>query len=378
MPKTRIEKTGANPYRDRTQPKTVHHMKFRDRDAPITPEGLIFRTYGYDHPPDSCFCDLEYASEKLYRTSNPKALRDGLPTKYYKFYLDGGLKFALSLDPPYRLLHEPLNQTMVGVKAEQLSQVVRPGERLRELLASDGDPLVETAREVLDLVIESSNLRLEDFGVFGSLAHGFHNPMYSDVDLIIYGVRQLRELKSTLADLYKGGSLRNEFDDWTIRDGPGHWNFTNYSKAEYGSAQRRKLIFAKHEAERLGRTVNVEFEPVRRWDEIRNEYGATERITGLGRVEAVGEILSGDEGGFMPSVFPVRLREMSGGVDPGAVRRVVSYVKEFRLQLEAGDEALIIGNLEEVATKDEVFHQITLSYGPGYFEQALKAIDAPS
>jgi len=65
-------------------------------------------------------------------------------------------------------------------------------------------------------------------------------------------------------------------------------------------------------------------------------------------------------------------------MDPGAVRRVVSYVKEFRLQLEAGDEALIIGNLEEVVTRDEVFHQITLSYSPGYFKQALKALDAPS
>ncbi len=353
-------------------------MKFRDRDAPITPEGLIFRTYGYDHPPDSCFCDLEYASEKLYRTSDPKALRDGLSTKYYKFYLDGGLKFALNMDPPYRLLHKPLNQTMVGVRAKQLSRVIRPGEQLKELLASEGDPMVEIAREVLDRVIDSSNLRLEDFGVFGSLAHGFHNPRYSDVDLIIYGVRQLKELRSTLSDLYEGGSLRNEFDDWTIRNGPGHWNFTNFSKAEYGSAQRRKLIFAKHEAEHLGRTVNVEFESVRRWDEIRNEYGATKRITGLGRVEAFGEILSGDEGGFMPSVFPVRLREMSGSVNSGAVRRVVSYVKEFRLQLEAGDEALIIGNLEEVVTKDEVFHQITLSYGPGYFEQVLKAKGTPS
>ncbi|TEU09830.1 hypothetical protein E3J20_05405, partial [Candidatus Bathyarchaeota archaeon] len=74
-------------------------MRFRDRDAPITDDGLIFRTYGYDHPSDSCFCDLEYAPETLYRSDDPRAVRDGLPKKYYKFYFDGGLKFALNRDP---------------------------------------------------------------------------------------------------------------------------------------------------------------------------------------------------------------------------------------------------------------------------------------
>ena len=109
-------------------------MRFRDRDAPVTPEGLIFRTYGYDHPPDSCFCDLEYASESIYTTKNPKAIRTGLSTNFYKFYLDGGLNFARKHEPPYVLFHEPMGLEMVGVKAEQLSGVLSPDERLKELL----------------------------------------------------------------------------------------------------------------------------------------------------------------------------------------------------------------------------------------------------
>lgn len=353
-------------------------MRFRDRDAPVTPTGLVFRTLGYDHPANSCFCDLEYASEKVYRTDNPKALRDGLPTKYYKFYLDGGLKFALSREPPYRILHRPLSRMMVGVSVEQLSHVVRPGERLKELMATDGDPLIEATREVLELVTDRSNLGPSDFGVFGSLAHGFHNPRYSDIDLIIFGIDELKELRMTLERLYDEGSLRNEFEDWTPEDPPNHWNFTNYSKEEYGQSQKRKLIFAKHDSDGLGREVNVEFEPVRRWDEIENEYKTTERIEELRRVQAIGEILSDDEGGFMPSIYPVELRELDANTDPDQIRRVVSYVKEFRLQLEAGEKVLIRGNLERVETKDEGFHQITLSYGPKYFDQVLKNVRAPS
>ena len=61
----------------------------------------------------------------------------------------------------------------------------------------------------------------------------------------------------------------------------------------------------------------------------------------LGRIEAVGEVISVDEGGFMPSVYPVRLEEIDGGIDPAYVTRIISYVEEFRLQ-----EALIPPRLE--------------------------------
>jgi predicted nucleotidyltransferase len=347
-------------------------MKFRDRDSPVAHNGLIFRTYGYDHPRDSCFCDLEYAPETLYTTRDPRALRDGLPTKHYKFYFDSGLKFALNQDPPFKLHHEALSRGMVGIREKEISRVLRPDERLMELMKGDGDPLQRTCVEIIDLITESSSLKASDFGVFGSLAHGFHNPLYSDVDLVIYGKEELRDLRTTLTELYKGASLRNEFDDWTPLDPPAHWNFKHLSKEEYGRHQRRKMIYSVHDAELLGREVKIEFEPVRRWDEITNEYDETLSIQELGRVEVVGEVISGDEGGFMPSIYPIRLEEIDGNIDPGEISRVVSYVEEFRLQVETGERIIIRGNLEEVETRNGGFHQITLSYGRDYFDQVLK------
>ncbi len=93
-----------------------------------------------------------------------------------------------------------------------------------------------------------------------------------------------------------------------------------------------------HDAELLGREVKIEFEPVRRWDDITNEYDEALSIRGLGRVEAVGEVVSDDEGGFIPSIYPV--------------------------------------GFEEVETRNGSFHQITLSYGRDYFDQVLKPIGA--
>jgi predicted nucleotidyltransferase len=351
-------------------------MKFRDRDAPVSHNGLIFRTYGYDHPLDSCFCDLEYAPETLYNTRDPRAVRDGLPTKHYKFYFDGGLKYALNRDPSFKLRHEALSRDLVGIRATEISRVVRPDEMLTKLMKTDGDPLQKTCIEIIDLITDSSSLKPSDFGVFGSLAQEFHNSLFSDVDLIIYGIEELHELQDTLTELYKEKSLINEFNGWTPLDPPTHWNFRHYSKEDYGWHQRRKRIYAVNDAGLLGREVKIEFEPVRRWDEIVNEYPETLSIKELGRVEAVGEVISGDEGGFMPSIYPVRLEEIEGNIDPGEIRRVVSYVEEFRLQVETGERFLVRGNLEEVETRSGSFHQITLSYGRDYFDQVLKLTDA--
>lgn len=350
-------------------------MKYRDRDAPVTCEGLIFRTYGYDHPLNSCFCDLEYAPETQTRSEDPRALRNGLNIKYYKFYFDAGLRFAMEQEFPYTLYHRPLNQEIVGIKDAQIAHVVRPDQCLRNLLALEGDPLVESCREVLDLVTDNSTLNEGDFGVFGSLAHGFYNPMYSDIDLIIYGIDEHRELRATLEELYLKGLLRNEFEDWSLLDPPHHWYFTHYSKKEYGSYQERKKIYAIYRSKTLDREVKVEFEPVRRWEEITNEYETTIRIENLGRIEAIGEILSDEEGGFIPSIYPVRLKEINADVPPRDVCRIISFIEEFRLQLEAGENVLVRGDLEKVETREEEFYQITLSYGEGYFDQVLKAVE---
>jgi len=349
-------------------------MRFRDRDAPVTPEGFIFRTYGYNHPEDACFCDLEYAPEDTYQTDNPRAVRGSGLTRYYKFYFDGGLRFVSEHYPQYQLFHKPLNRLLVGVKEGQLARIVRPDKQLRELMRAEGDPLTETLKEVLNLVLDASTLKLRDFGVFGSIAHRFHNPMYSDIDLIIYGEQEVKELRATLNSLYDEGFLKNEFEGWTVDMPPSHWNFNHYSKEEYGLHQRRKMIYATYASEKLGRVVKVEFEPVRRWNEIENEYHKTMRIENLGRVEAVVQMLSDDETGFIPSIYPVELKKFDRNIDPRDIWRVVSYVEEFRLQVEAGETALVRGNLERVDATDGQFYQIVLSYGADYFDQVLKVL----
>ncbi|MGB9623159.1 MAG: hypothetical protein ACPL07_04860, partial [Candidatus Bathyarchaeia archaeon] len=81
-----------------------------------------------------------------------------------------------------------------------------------------------------------------------------------------------------------------------------------------------------------------------------------------------------EESGFMPSIYLVVPLRTDPNVAHG-VERVVSYMEEFRLQVETGEIAQVIGRLEKVETRSRCFNQITLSQGEGYFVQIIKLIN---
>jgi len=63
--------------------------QLRDRDGIVTREGLIFRVFGYSHPPNAYICDAEYASANIFSSKVPRAPRDGsISPLFYKFYDD--------------------------------------------------------------------------------------------------------------------------------------------------------------------------------------------------------------------------------------------------------------------------------------------------
>lgn len=346
---------------------------FRDRDAPVTREGLIFRVYGYDHPPNSCICDLEYASERIYRSSIAKAVREGRGGKFYKFYSDDGLKFIYSNYPQYTVYYKPLRTRLVGLSFNQVIELRLPDKALLEII-DRRDPLVTTLRKVLDLIIESSKLKLKSFGVFGSLLHDFYHPSYSDLDLIIYGSSELRELIEALKELYRDSevNLVNEFERVRPRDYSGEWRFKSYSIKDYWMHERRKAVYGMYFSRELGRWVKVEFEAVRKWGEVKNEYSDDLSIRRIGWIEAKVRVVDDSESFFNPAIYKVEVLETSREYMDLSIGRVVSFVEEFRGQLLKGETGLVKGWLEELSLRGEKSYQITLSYGENYYDQVLK------
>jgi predicted nucleotidyltransferase len=217
-------------------------------------------------------------------------------------------------------------------------------------------------------------LPLEDFGVFGSLLQGFYHPRFSDIDIVVYGRKNLEQIREVLQELYrnKGSRFSNEFEDSSSIRGKV-WRFKNISPDEFVWHQRRKLIYGVFHDEASKRAIKVEFEPVKSWNEINNEYSQIKRITREGWVRAYLRVMDDSEAPFMPSIYHVEAVKIVEAPRVEDLMRVVSYLEEFRMQAWKGETVYVEGNLERVETQNgESFHQITLTYGPRYYEQVLK------
>ena len=351
-------------------------LRLRDRDAIITKEGLIFRVLGYSHPPESFICDAEYASSKIFKSDDPRAPRGSGEELFYKFYEDEGWKFIQDRYPQYMILHEMLKRKVIGVSFSDVFTTRKPDKVLQELLDRKAeDDLVSAMRSVVNVVSESSSLSLEDFGVFGSMLHGFHHPRFSDIDLIIYGGRNLEGLRKTLHELYESDSavLKNEFEtDQTVKS--KNWQFRNLSFKEYVWHQRRKLTYALFRDQKSGRTIKTEFEPVKNWNEISNEYDSKTRINPKGwtHILAKSAPTITNPPSSHPSTQSNQQEICEGPREAMETKRIVSYMEEFRMQAKQGEIVDVRGNLEKVSAPDGDFLQIVLTYCPRYYEQVLK------
>jgi len=351
-------------------------LRLRDRDAIITGDALIFRVYGYFHPLDAYVCDPEYAPATIFKSTNPKALRAKGKRVYYKFYEDEGLRFVRQKYPDYTIFYKPLQERLVGVQREFIAKTRKPDERFRKLMGQPPkDDLLKALHGVFNLIATRSNLSDKGFGVFGSLLHGFHHPQLSDLDLIVYGEEKLGRLCETLEDLYRERvpPLRNEFEnDEAIRG--KRWRFVNYRPKEYLWHQRRKTVYALFADKDSGRVVKTEFEPVKDWKEIYNEYSPDMRIVKRGWIKVVARVTDDHNAPFIPSIYQIEPIKILDGPRVEHLQRIVSYVEEFRMQAKRGEEVYVEGNLEEIVTPTNVFHQVTLTYGPRYYEQVLKVL----
>lgn len=348
-------------------------LRLRDRDTIVTKEEILFRVYGYSHPAKAYICDPEYATANIYRSEDPRSLRASGSKAFYKFYADQGLKFVQQNYRQHTVWHEQLCQRLVAVHHDNIEAARQPDKTLQALLQrKPADLLLQALQSLLDLVLQRSGLSDDDFGVFGSLLNNFHHPDFSDLDFIIYGSEKSKQLAQTLDTLYQevDSPLRNEFEDLdSVKNKV--WKFSHYSPEEYVWHQKRKQIYGLYHHRKSGRTIKAEFEPVRQWGEIQNEYNQATRIERKGWVKLLARIKDDREAGFMPSIYQIEPVKILTGKSTNCPQRVVSFVEEFRLQAQKDEQVIVEGNLEQVSGSKE-YHQVTLTYVPRYYEQTLK------
>jgi predicted nucleotidyltransferase len=209
------------------------------------------------------------------------------------------------------------------------------------------------------------------------MLHGFHHADYSDIDLLVYGRAQIAKVREVLSELYGDGlsGFSNEFRTSAAMDGK-KWRFKHFSVKEFMWHQKRKLIYGLYDDRETGRTIKAEFEPVKEWSEIQDEYDPETKIEHKSWSCIKARVTIDEDAPFIPSIYGIQpLEVISGPKKALEAVRVVSYMEEFRLQAHKDETIIVEGNLEDVVSPKGMSRQITLTYCPRYYEQTLKVAD---
>ena len=164
----------------------------RIRDFLETVEGLIFSSVSYFHPEEKYHAYLRYypdehgerlAGDRRYSKVSSTSDAEAYLRKNYPMYID---------------------EEGQGVLKERVVRIYRPENRLTEILEN---PVGDLEEKVCKLSQVFSEIPDDKKGVTGSLLVGLHSAD-SDIDFVIYGVKNHIKARERLGELFGQGVVR--------------------------------------------------------------------------------------------------------------------------------------------------------------------------
>jgi predicted nucleotidyltransferase len=331
--------------------------QFKNRDFIETPENIFFCVVGEIHPDGYVIAYPRYIATERASTSIWRS-REGLTyERLLKVYSILSLKEALKILDRYPYYLRDLDAWGVRMSCIPVERIVRhlkPEERLEEIMRrGPSDKLESKLTELVDILSSISGIPSGFFGVTGSILLGIHNPIFSDIDLTVYGLKESLKIKEIILDLKNGGMIKEL--------SPDHIERSIYEKSLHypiGVDDLRR-IYERMWQRGIFRDVNFSVHPERLL--VDERYG--DRVyRNLGIAKARLEIVDDTEGIFLPAVYSISMLELLEGDRRYEVEELVSFDGFFSSAFHVGDRIEVKAKLEEVydRRRSRVYNRLVL------------------
>lgn len=206
-----------------------------------------------------------------------------------------------------------------------------------EIFEVQNDALEKDILEFVSLLVEKTGAGQKDFGVTGSVLTRMHNPVFSDMDILVYGRRASLLVKEALpkiqhADL--NGLNQEEKEAWvesrTTRFPLSRRLVAHYLERRWNFGRFRKRYFSLH--------------PTHTTEEIVERYGQR-KYRQLGRVRVRGTIKDASNSIFLPAIYEICDVTVLEG-ENADISLIISFEGLFCDVAETGDIVEAYGMLE--------------------------------
>ncbi len=312
-------------------------MRARTRDFIYTIDDLFFATTSYLHPEDRILSFLRYIPD-------PNGNRSKNGQRYSKVDSKQAYDFLGGKHPEY-LFGPDDRLKMMGVPLDKVEKILKPEERLREILNnSDNDELLKKVVKLADIFHDHTDISYSKMGVSGSILPGLYDPAVSDIDFVIYGLKNHRKAMDTFGEIKDKSDLRSISDEYWMKLYEKRIKDDTLSYEEFQWYEKRK--------NNRGVIDGTLFDilSTRDWDEIKGTYGE-EKYESLGTAKIECKVSDAIAAFDNPAVYKIEDVNILEGREVD-ITEIASFTHTYSGQAKEGEEIIAKGKLEKVTDKN--------------------------
>jgi predicted nucleotidyltransferase len=314
-------------------------MRVRPRDFIYTIDDLFFASTNYLHPEDRIISFLRYIH-------NTKGERSKNNARYSKVDTKQAFEFLSQNYPDYLFDCDITNTPMMGVPLEKVLEILHPDNRLKDILNTHPpDDLIKKVIILANTFHDFAEIPYEKMGVSGSILPNLYDPKQSDIDFVIYGLKNHQKAMNTFKELkvMKNSILKGIEEEY--------WAKLYEKRIKDASIGYDEFKWYENRKNNRGIINGTLFDilATRDWNEIKGTYGEkTFQNLGKGKIECtVSDAIASFDNPAIYTVEDVKIIE--GPHVP--INELASFTHTYAGQVKEGEKIIAKGKIEKVINK---------------------------
>jgi len=315
-------------------------MRARPRDFIYTSDDLFFATTTYLHPEDRIISFLRYIPDE-----NGDRVLNG--KKYTKVGSKQAYNFLETNFPDYLFNCEITKVQMMGVPSGKVEKILQPTDRLKVIMeSSERNPLLEKVVKLADTFHDYTGLSYSKMGISGSILPGLYNPKVSDIDFVIYGLENHRNVMDAFVEIKRQNGVLEGIEE-------DYWKRLYKKRIVDNTLTYNEFRWYENRKHNRGIIEGTLFDilQTRDWNEIKGTYGQT-RYEPMGTIEIECTVTDALAAYDNPAVYKVEDVSIIDGSHKVQINEVASYTHTYSGQAQEGERIIARGKLERVINKN--------------------------